>query len=66
MIQKRSNLYLNGRIYIQMIKFKFKWINQKLTVHYHPLALVVASTAQSERVLSLPPVQTSTAPSSDM
>jgi hypothetical protein len=46
MIQKWSNLYLNGRIHIQMIKFKFKQTNQKLTVHYHPLALVAVSTAR--------------------
>jgi hypothetical protein len=34
--QKRLNLYSNGQIHIQIIKFKFKQINQELTAHYHP------------------------------
>jgi hypothetical protein len=45
MVKKRSNLYSNSQIYIQTIKFEFKWTNQKLTVHYQPPALVVDGSA---------------------
>jgi hypothetical protein len=35
----------NNQIYIQTIKFKFKWINQKLIAYYRPPAPVANGTA---------------------
>jgi hypothetical protein len=44
MVKKRSNLYSNGRIHIQTIKFKFKRTNQKLAAHYRPPAPVAGGS----------------------
>jgi hypothetical protein len=43
--KKRSNLYLNDQIHIQTIKFKFKWINQELSTHYHRPVRVAGGSA---------------------
>jgi hypothetical protein len=43
--QKQLNLYSNSQIYIQMIKFKFKWTGQQTTPHYRPLVPVVSGSA---------------------
>jgi hypothetical protein len=43
--KKQSNLYSNSQIHIQMIKFKFKRINQDATPHYRSPAPVINDSA---------------------
>jgi hypothetical protein len=37
----------NNQIYIQMIEFEFKQINQNVTSHYHPPTLAMDSSVDS-------------------
>jgi hypothetical protein len=63
MIKKWSNLYSNGQIYIQTIKFKFKRTNQKLSTYYRPPTPVSdGSTGSTARTLPPDPAPMRTVP----
>jgi hypothetical protein len=48
MVKNQWNLYSNGQIHIQTIKFKFKRTNQETTPYYHPSTLAVGGSARAD------------------